>query len=251
MTPTPEAERRPPIDEDGAKEVALRLFGLAPVDGTAVKMLPSYDDKNFYIQAPSAASGAAGVAFPKEGCVLKVTNLSTPLDVIRGQNELMLHLKSKGVPVPYPLPNLQGEFLSLMDVEGGVVGKKRIVRLLAFTPGETLAKVCSSTARLQPDLLHQVGGFVGKFHNALEGFRNAALENNDFLWMLGNAYGVTDYLSAVDDEADRDMCARILEAFKSSVLDRLDSFKSGIIHGDFNEQNLVAQVLPKVRTDDT
>ena len=53
---------------------------------------------------------------------------------------------------------------------------------------------------------------------------------------------VRDYLYAVEDPAQREMCKQVLDEFESKVVSHMDELDQGMIHGDYNEQNMLVQL---------
>lgn len=56
--------------------------------------------------------------------------------------------------------------------------------------------------------------------------------------MLSSVSHIEEYVQIVN-EAERGMVEHILEQFQQKVLDKMDQFPQQMIHGDFNEQNVL------------
>lgn len=52
------------------------------------------------------------------------------------------------------------------------------------------------------------------------------------------------FLYAVKEEQYKDIVEQVLVEYQKHVIDKLDHFEKGLIHGDFNEQNIIVSKKP-------
>jgi len=243
----------PSVDCQGAIRLAEKLFGI-PIDPKSVKQFVGYDDKNFYLKSSSKAPDDGGSPamsaknFHTDGYVLKVTNEvdSRDPEFLSAQNCAMSHLASKKFSCPRPVPNLEGELLSVVKLGAFFRGKSEdasdteepcVVRMLTFLPGKTLYEVSPWTA----ELFFQAGQFIGEMDEAWKDFHHPVFADRECIWYLKDVLKVRDFVSAVDNKAQQEMCNQILDEFETRVRSRLGEFDSGQIHGDYNEQNILVR----------
>lgn len=61
--------------------------------------------------------------------------------------------------------------------------------------------------------------------------------------MLSSVPQLEEFVNVVD-ESRRGMVEDIIQQFKLKVLDNIDNFSQQMIHGDFNEQNILVNKIP-------
>lgn len=59
--------------------------------------------------------------------------------------------------------------------------------------------------------------------------------------MLQSVPQLREFVYVLEDHTRKAMIEEIIESFEKNVLTKLDSFNSQIIHGDYNEQNIIAE----------
>lgn len=57
--------------------------------------------------------------------------------------------------------------------------------------------------------------------------------------MLSSVPNLEEFVNVVIDEEQRGMVENVIEQFKQKVLSHIDEFPQQMIHGDFNEQNIL------------
>ena len=76
--------------------------------------------------------------------------------------------------------------------------------------------------------------------SALKNFDHPAYNSRNSIWFLSSIPQVKKFLDAVQDPTGRKMCEDILNVFTTEVLEkRAKDLEQGIIHGDYNEQNIL------------
>jgi hydroxylysine kinase len=67
------------------------------------------------------------------------------------------------------------------------------------------------------------------------------LRSRKTIWSLLSIPNLREYLIAINDEFRKTIVLDTISQFESQVLSRIDDFDQGIIHGDYNEQNIIVQ----------
>ncbi|CAB3366435.1 Hypothetical predicted protein [Cloeon dipterum] len=130
------------------------------------------------------------------------------------------------------MPNLSEQLLSVEEINGA----RHIVRLLQFEPGKILYDI-----KIDSELCIQTGGFLAEINTALEDFQNAAYENHSTIWALDSAPKLVDFLFAVTEEDKKKLVADVIAAFNDRVMPLIETLPKGMIHGDFNEHNILVR----------
>merc|ERR1711892_971856 len=199
---------KPQLNLEEAKDLLKRLYGLTPL---TVKEFNSYDDRNFYFTVESKSSNPhLGPIWP-QGYILKVTNKGDSRDpsFSDAQNEMILHMAAAGLAVPEPVKNCAGNLKSM----------------------ETLT----------PEHFYQCGEFCARMDKSLATFTHKAYDNRNSIWFLSSIPAVKDFVSAVPEGEKRKLVVDIIDQFCESVIPASKKLDKGIIHGDFNEQNILCQ----------
>ncbi|XP_071542992.1 hydroxylysine kinase isoform X2 [Panulirus ornatus] len=235
---------RPMVHANDVPLLVKNLFGLTTV---SVKEMSSYDDRNFCIKTDSEINNPYITELCPHGYVFKILNSQDSQNekIVVAQNQMMLFLHSHGFNVPKPERNVHGTHWILQKiyistngfVENNVDEQQSveyIVRLLTFIPGKTFYQITGTA-----ELYYETGVYTAKIDNALKGFHNEALKSRKFLWFLENVPAISSMLYVVKDEKFKMMIQEILESWNSSVIPVLKNLEKGVIHGDFNDQNII------------
>jgi len=137
---------------------AARLAGeIYALEATARALPGEYDD-NFHLTA------ADGRAF-----VLKVMHPAREPSFLDLQCKALVHLAGRAshLPLPRVQPNRSGALFSEITAADG---SKRLVWLLSFLKGTVLAEVRPHS----PELLRDLGRFLGEMDAALQSFEHVA-----------------------------------------------------------------------------
>lgn len=206
----------PAFSADEAKAMALSLFGVTG----EVTRLDSERDQNFRLSGGSQA------------WTLKIVNASEPAVESAFQTALLEHL-GRMVPdvgVPRLARTRDGGSLASINAPSG---ERHAVRLVAWLDGRPLAE----SART-PELLHALGGALGRLDQALQGFIHpGALRVLD--WDIRRAGEARERLAHVRNEADQALLARFLDRFDAVVAPRLPGLRAQVIHNDANDWNVL------------
>lgn len=105
---------------------------------------------------------------------------------------------------------------------------------MEFRPGVPL-----ETVPITPDLGHKVGLAVAKIQEKLARFSNPALENRQMLWSLKSVPKLRDFTFAIENVDSKRLVHEVVDVFEEDVLAVSAELKFGIIHGDFNQHNIL------------
>ncbi|XP_057319902.1 hydroxylysine kinase isoform X1 [Microplitis mediator] len=230
--PLTEKKIRPVVNDEIVRKLVEKLYGFKV---KSIQELNSYDDKNYRIICYPEFENIYVKNIANEGYVLKIINSLDSQDQasIEGQNEMMLYLNKCNISCSVPIPNLCGSYYSLEKLRSKDT-TEHIVRLLIFCPGEILYN-----AKVSPELLFDVGYFITVLNEALSKFYHYSYQNRNHLWTLLALPRLHDYLFVIKNENDKLLIKDVIKSFETSIVNNLDQFDKGIIHGDLNEQNIL------------
>ena len=138
---------------------------------------------------------------------------------------------SKAV-VPDVLSTTGGQQITTVQ---GIDGVTHFVRLLTYLPGKPLALVKPHDA----ELLASLGRFFGTIDQALQDFDHPAT-HRDFHWDLNNASRIIQsYLKHIKAPDNRHLVEGFLERFQAETEPQLGELRTGIIHNDANDYNVL------------
>ncbi len=202
----------PRLTTDTAAQLAASLFDIR---GRA-SALPSERDQNFRIDAPD------GRAF-----VLKIANPSEDRAMLEAENATMRHLASTGL-VPAVIDSVTGDAIAKYE--------QYHVRLISALAGRPLATIERHTDALLMDL----GRAVGRIDRSLATFDHPAL-HREFYWDLATAPTlITRHLPLVADAEMRGVIESVVRLHHQTVAPNLPALRRGVIHGDVNDFNVLA-----------
>ncbi|XP_022214801.2 hydroxylysine kinase [Drosophila obscura] len=230
----PGSDVRPKVEPDDVESLLRRLYGITVSE---VKEILAYDDRNFLIHEDSNVKNPLIVSHCPNGYVLKIMNSldSKKEDVVDAQNQVMLYLSKKQIKCPRPIANASGKYYSVEKLSGTA----HVVRLLEFVPGQIFREV-----PITKYLLFQSGEYLAKLDRTLKDFTHEAYVRHTTTWQLQNVPGVREFLFAVKDQEHKALCEEVIDAFESKVLSVVSTLEHQIIHGDFNESNIVIEPAP-------
>uniref|UniRef100_A0A6P4FR98 Hydroxylysine kinase n=1 Tax=Drosophila rhopaloa TaxID=1041015 RepID=A0A6P4FR98_DRORH len=230
----PGSDVRPKVEPDDVESLLRRLYGITIGE---VKEIIAYDDRNFFVKEDSNVKNPLIVTHCPNGYVLKILNSldSKKEDFVDGQNQLLLYLGKHSVKCPRPIANATGKYYSVERLNGN----SNVVRLLEYIPGEIFHQV-----PVTKHLLYRSGEYLARLDRALKNFTHTAYETHKTLWMLQSVPELRQFLYVVKDQERRLICEEVIDAFEAKVLSLLPTLEHQIIHGDFNEQNIVVEQAP-------
>ncbi len=208
----------PAFSKTAARDLIALLYDIRG----ELRPLPSERDQNF------ACFTASGEAY-----VLKIANGAEDETMLRCQNEAMNRVARATGKAPTVVSTADGRMIAGVD---GPDGRRHFVRLVTYLPGNPLASVRPQSA----ELLEGVGQLLGQVAGALAGFDDPAL-HRDFDWDLRNGSRiVAEYESLLSPERQR-VAARFLARFMQEAAPRLAELRTGVIHGDGNDYNILVK----------
>src|SRR6266705_4376773 len=213
-----EARVARPVTEAEAVRLARELYGLE----TSARALPGEYDDNFHLTSTD------GHAF-----VLKVMHPAREHSFIDLQCQALRHLAQHAprLPLPRVTPNRSGElFASIAAADGST----RLVWLLTFVNGTVLAEVRPHT----PELLGDLGRFLGEMDAALQSFAHAAV-HRELKWDSSRAGWIKDYIKHIADSKRRALVERFLALYEAEVVPVLPKLRRSVIYGDANDHNVL------------
>src|SRR6266566_2456534 len=222
-----EARVAQPVTEAEAVRLARELYGL---EATA-RVLPGEYDDNFHLTSTD------GHAF-----VLKVMHPAREHSFIDLQCRALQHVAKHApqLPLPRVIPDRLGElFSSTVAADGSM----RLVWLLTFVNGKVLADACPHT----PELLGDLGRFLGKMDAALQSFAHPAA-HRELKWDSSRAVWIKEYVKHIADSKRRALVERFLALYEAEVAPNLPRLRRSVIYGDANDHNvLVSEPWPQPR----
>src|SRR6266700_4595969 len=215
------------VTETEAARLAREVYGLE----AAARALPGEYDDNFHL---TAADG--------RGFVLKVMHPAREPSFLDLQCKALVHLAERApqLSLPRVLPNRSGELLSEITA---VDGSKRLVWLLGFLKGTVLAEVQPHA----PELLRDLGLFLGQMDAALQSFEHPAA-HRELKWDSSRATWIKEYIAQIEGAERRALVEKFLGLYEAEVAPRQPSLRRSVIYGDANDYNvLVSDPWPQPR----
>ena len=215
------------VTEADAVRLAREFYGL---EATARALPGEYDD-NFHLTI------ADGHAF-----VLKVMHPARDQSFIDLQCQALRHLEKRApqMALPRVTPNRNGELFASMTAADG---SARLVWLLTFVNGKILAGVRPHS----PELLGDLGRFLGEMDAALQSFTHAAAYR-ELKWDFSRAGWIKEHLKQIADSKRRALVEKFLALYEAEVVPVLPRLRRSVIYGDANDYNvLVSDPWPQPR----
>jgi len=215
------------VTEAEAAQLSRQVYGLE----ASARTLPGEYDDNFQLTT------ADGRAF-----VLKVMHPAREPSFIDMQCQALVHLAESApqLPLPRVLPNRSGEFFSEITCADG---SKRLVWLLRFLKGTVLAEVRPHA----PELLRDLGRFLGEMDAALQSFEHPAA-HRQLKWDSSRAVWIKEYIHEIEGAGRRALVEKFLKLYEDEVVPRVPRLRCSVIYGDANDYNvLVSGPWPQPR----
>jgi 4-aminobutyrate aminotransferase-like enzyme/Ser/Thr protein kinase RdoA (MazF antagonist) len=222
-----EARVGPPISEAEAVRIAHELYSLE----ASAQALPGEYDDNFHL------TGADG-----QEHVLKLMHPARERSFIDLQCQALRHLAQRAphLSLPRVLRDRNGELFSTVTLADG---STRLVWLLTFVKGTVLAKVRPHA----PELLNDLGRFLGEMDTALHSFSHPAA-HRELKWDSARAGWIKNHVHRIEDAKGRALVEKFLALYDSDVAPALPQLRRTVIYGDANDYNvLVSDPWPQPR----
>lgn len=215
------------VTEAEAARLAREVYGLE----AGARALPGEYDDNFELTA------ADGRAF-----VLKVMHPAREPSFIDLQCKALVHLGEHAphLPLPRVQPNRRGELFCEITATDGA---RLLVWLLSFLKGTVLAQVRPQA----PELLRDLGRFLGEMDAALQSFEHPA-EHRELKWDSSRAIWIQEFIPEIEGAERRALAEKFLGLYEAEVTPRLPKLRRSVIYGDANDYNvLVSDPWPQPR----
>ena len=208
----------PAFSNQEAEAIARRAFD---IDASA-QPLASERDQNFHLRA-------------KDGneWVLKIANPAEKPEILDMQTQALLHIGRTDPSLPIPRVKVTPDGALFHEIDGAD-GRRFIVRVLSFLPGQLLGD-----ATLHPALLRDVGAMAARIARALRGFFHPAARH-ELLWDLTQAPALRARTHHIEEEERRRVVEDVLEHFDTEVLPKLNRLRAQVIHNDIAGLNALA-----------
>jgi 4-aminobutyrate aminotransferase-like enzyme/Ser/Thr protein kinase RdoA (MazF antagonist) len=210
-----------------AERLAKELYGIA----AAATALPGEYDCNFHLHA------ADGREY-----VLKCMHPARENSFIDMQCAALAHLAANAPRLPLPRVQLtkRGDrFTSIADAEG----QARLVWMLNYLPGDTLANANPHS----PELLADLGRFLGEMDSALANFAHPAALRK-LKWDSSRADWIREHVGKIADPQRRALVEYFLSLYREWTEPAQSGLRKGVIYGDANDHNvLVTAAWPQPR----
>lgn len=203
---------------------AQQLYGMT----TSATPLTSERDQNFLL---TTAQGGQ--------YVLKIANAQEERAILELQNASLCHVAThSAIPVAHLQPTVDGSTIATVR---GADGVTHFVRLLTYLPGKPLGTVKPHA----PELLQNLGDYLGKLDQALATFEHPAADRL-LQWDLQQASTVINrYKGEIADPARRQLVERMLAHFEEQTRPLLGQVRMSIIHNDGNDYNVLVGDRPE------
>lgn len=212
-------EPAPAFSTAQAEEIAQRAFDLR---GSA-HPLASERDQNFRL---STADGSAWV--------LKIANPAEDPAILDMQTRALLHIAQVDPKLPVPRVRATPRGTPFHEV-GADDGRRSIVRVLSFLPGQLL-----DDAAPHPALARDVGAMAARLARALSGFTHPS-SRHALLWDLTQAPDLRARTHHIEGAGRRRVVEEVLDHFAGDVLPRLRQQRAQVIHNDVSRMNTLVE----------
>lgn len=159
--------RPPPLSVQTVVHHVIKYFPFRRVEEDSVKELVSYDDRNYCFRGILEGTTTGVQSF-----VFKVNHAEMTSDLVEGLNAIMNHVHSRGISCPVPLCSRQGSQtvalphtdLLTWEMPPNVNQNENMfcARVLTYINGD-----CAVSVRMTPNLLYDIGAFVGNLDHVL------------------------------------------------------------------------------------
>ena len=183
------------------------------------------------VAAPVSADTATRLAADSRAFVLKVMHPAREDAFVDMQCGALTHLAARApqLALPRVIPSAKGSFFTRMAWESGT---SRLVWMLSFLPGATLAE----TQPHAPELLRSLGRLLGEMDLGLLDFAHPATQR--FLkWDLARSNWARDYLGHIASTERRVLAKKFLNLFEEEAVPLFPHLRRSVIYGDANDHN--------------
>lgn len=153
----------------------------------------------------------------------------------------MKTLNKNGIMCPTPVTNINGHeyFKVTENYERSKDSFMSLftIRLLNFIPGKPIEQIKTYTK----ELLFNVGKYAANFDTKLKEFYDPVYEHRDCIWHLDKIQNYIYRLESISDKEKKEVLKEVIKNFCTKILseDTANFLQKGLIHGDFNETNVL------------
>ena len=198
---------------------AARIAEHYGLEGTAFALAGEYD-LNFRLET-------RGQTF-----LLKIAANGSDRELLEYQNAVMNHIASRAPQLDSQrvIANVAGELICEITLQG----ETRLMRLLTYAPGRTLAASKPHTK----ELLESLGERLAQMDVALEGFTHEKA-SRPYKWNLAQADEMIPLLEQIDSASRRTIAEQHLTRFSNDLKSQIAQLPAGVIHSDANDYNVI------------
>jgi 4-aminobutyrate aminotransferase-like enzyme/Ser/Thr protein kinase RdoA (MazF antagonist) len=202
-----------------AEAIARRYFDIE----SSAHPLGSERDQNFQLRAKDGSEWVLKIANPAEDPAL--------LDM---QTQALLHIAQVDPSLAIPRIRLTPDGALSHELDGAD-GRRFIVRVLSFLPGQLL-----DNATLHPALGRDVGAMAARLGRALRGFFHPAARH-ELLWDLTQAPALRSRTHHIEEQVRCRVVEEVLDHFDAEVLPKLKKQRAQVIHNDVSCMNTLVE----------
>jgi 4-aminobutyrate aminotransferase-like enzyme/Ser/Thr protein kinase RdoA (MazF antagonist) len=205
--------------EKNIRDFVTISYGIAIA---SITPLDSYIDRNFLLTDPNG-----------EKFVFKIAHANEDEYVMKAQAKAMEYLaeNNPAIKCPSVIRTLDGQSVTTIASPTGITHLARLVR---YMPGAFFAEASPHS----PKLLENLGRFLGSMDKTLSGFRDPALQWY-LRWDLKNTADLERHTPHIRDTGLRNLVSYFLQQFKTFVVPAFPKLRTGVIHNDANDYNLL------------
>jgi 4-aminobutyrate aminotransferase-like enzyme/Ser/Thr protein kinase RdoA (MazF antagonist) len=210
-----------------AERIASELYGVA----TVATALPGEYDSNFHLRAGD------GREF-----VLKCMHPARETAFIDMQCQALTYLANHAphLPLPRVQRTTKGDAYTPWSDAAGQV---RLVWMLGFLPGKTLA----NTNPHSSEIFYELGRFLGEMDSALGEFEHPAARR-ELKWDSARANWICEHLEKIEDPQRQALVKYFIDLYREWVEPSKNQLRKGAIYGDANDHNvLMSAAWPRPR----
>ena len=178
----------PPLAAADASRIARETYGLDSV----ARSLPGEYDDNFHLLASNS-----------HAFVLKIMHAAREESFVDMQCRALNHLAQRAphLFLPRVIPTLKGELFSRVKMKDG---SSRIVWLLTFIPGSTLAEAKPRSR----EILASLGALLAEIDSGFLDFSHPAAAR-ELKWDISRSLWARDYLRYIQDPGRRGLAGAV------------------------------------------
>ena len=174
------------------------------------------------------------LANDKSEWVLKIANPAEDPAYLDMQTKALQHIAKVAPTLAIPRVKATSEGTFSFEV-AGEDGRRSIVRLLSFLPGQLI-----NDGKVQPALARHMGAMTARLARALRGFFHPAAQQ-DLLWDLTQAPRLLSHSHHIKEAQRRQQVEKVLDHFDREVLPKLQALRAQIIHNDVSVLNTLVE----------